>query len=181
MSIIEILSVTTGIISVYLTIKQNILCWIFGLISCTLLSIYFNKIHFYGQMTLQIVSIFQCIYGWLNWNKINTKEIKKIGYNKSIFFISLSIILGLIFTQFTQTNINIWSYMDGVGGFIALLATFLLVIKKIESWWIFMINNISLSILCIHQGAYFILFLNILYFIMSINGYKEWKRNLKVV
>ena len=178
MTIIEILSVIIGVISVYLTIKQNILCWVFGLISCSLLSYYFYNVHFYTQMTLQLVSVIQCIYGIIRWNKIDTKEVKSIGYKKSFTLIGMSILVGVGFTLLTNTTNNNWLYLDGVGGIVALVATYLLVMKVIESWWIFMINNIMLITLSIHSDMYYIAGFNLLLMIMSVFGYKEWKKEL---
>lgn len=179
MSTIEILSVVFGGISVYLTIKQNILCWIFGLISCILLSYYFYNIQFYTQMILQLVSIIQCIYGWIRWNEVDNKEVKSIGYTKSFTLIGMCMLIGVAFTLLTNTTNDNWLYLDGVGGIVALLATYLLVIKKIEAWWIFVINNIMLIILCIHQNIYYIAAFNLMLILLSISGYKEWKKNLK--
>jgi len=179
MNYLEIIAVTAGIISVFLTIKQNINCWLFGLVSCICLTFFYEQIHFYGQMILQLVSIVQCIYGYINWNKIDNKNVGKIGIKKSLTLIAMCMLLGVLFTIATNTNNDNWLYLDGVGGIIALLATYLLIIKKIEAWWIFMINNITLIVLCIHQHIYAIAFLNVLLFIISISGYKEWKKNLK--
>lgn len=179
MSTLEIFAVITGIISVILTIKQYSLCWLFGLMSCIALSVYFYDIHFYGQMILQIVSVVQCVYGIIRWNKIDNKEVTRLGLNESGGFILLSILLGIIFTDMTQSTNDYWYYLDGAGGVIALLATYLLVLKKIEAWWIFMINNVLISILCVHQGIYYIVVLNMIYFLISIKGYKEWQRNIK--
>ena len=178
MSTIEILSVIIGIISVYLTIKQNILCWVFGLVSCSLLSYYFFNAHFYTQMTLQLVSVFQCIYGIIRWNKIDTKEVKSIGYKKSFTLISISMLIGVGVTLLTNSTNNNWLYLDGIGGIVALLATYLLVMKVIESWWIFMINNVMLITLSLHSGMYYIAFYNLILILLSISGYKEWKKEL---
>lgn len=181
MNIIEILSVIIGVISVYLTIKQNVLCWVFGLISCSLLTYYFYNVHFFTQMTLQLVSVVQCIYGWVRWKSVDNKEVSSIGYKKSFTLIGLCMLIGIGFTLLTNTSKDNWLYLDGIGGIIALLATFLLVVKVIESWWIFMINNIMLIILCIHQEIYYIAAFNLVLLLMSIVGYKEWKKNLKQV
>lgn len=178
MNIIEIISVTIGIISVYFSIKQNILAWMFGLISCLLLSYYFYNVQFYAQMTLQMVSFVQCIYGWIRWKQVDNKQVKSIGYNKSFTLIGMSILVGVIFTLLTNTTNDNWLYLEGTGGVIALVATFLLVLKKIESWWIFVINNIMMIILCIHQEMYYIALFNLVLLLMSIVGYKEWKKKL---
>jgi nicotinamide mononucleotide transporter len=180
-SALEILAVIAGTISVTLTINLNKYCWLFGVISCVLLSIYFYNVHFYGQMILQIVSIGQSVYGWVRWNKIDNKEVTRIGFINSGLLIFMCAFLGMLFTDITQPNHNYWYYLDGAGGVIALLATYLLVLKKIEAWWIYMINNVLIFILCVHQGIYYISILNLFYFIISIKGYKEWQKNIKTV
>lgn len=179
MNTIEIISVIIGTISVYLTIKQNILAWVFGLISCSLLSYYFYNVHFYTQMILQIVSFGQCVHGLIRWNIVDNKEVKSIGYTKSFTLIGMCMLIGVAFTLLTNTTNDNWLYLDGVGGIVALVATYLLVMKVIESWWIFMVNNVLLIILCLHQDMYYIAGFNLLLIIMSIFGYKEWKKNLK--
>jgi nicotinamide mononucleotide transporter PnuC len=129
-------------------------------------------------MILQIVSIFQCVYGIIRWKSIDNKEVNSIGYKKSFTLISISMLLGVLFTILTNKTNDYWLYLDGVGGIIALVATYLLVKKTIEAWWIFMINNILLITLCLHQGIYYIAAFNLLLFLMSISGYKEWKKEL---
>lgn len=181
MNIIEILSVIIGTISVYFSIKQNILAWVFGLVSCTLLTYYFYNVHFYTQMTLQLVSSIQCIYGWVRWRQVDNTEVSRIGYKNSFTLIGVCVLIGIGFTLLTNTTNNNWLYLDGIGGIIALLATFLLVLKKIEAWWIFMINNVMLITLCIHSNMFYIAWFNLLLLLMSIVGYKEWKKNLKQV
>lgn len=178
MNILEIIPVLIGIISVYFSIKQNLLTWVFGIISSTLLLFYFININFYGQVALQFVSIIQCAVGIVRWNKIDNKEVRNFGFNKTILFILIATILGFIFTKTTNETSDNWLYIDGISGIVALVATYLLIMKKIEAWWVFMISNLLVSILCIHQGSYYIAVYNLLLFSMSIKGYKEWKKEL---
>jgi nicotinamide mononucleotide transporter len=131
-------------------------------------------------MVLQLVSIIQCIYGIIKWNEVDTKEVKSIGYKISFTLIGMCMLIGVAFTLLTNKTNDNWLYLDGVGGIAALLATYLLVIKKIEAWWIFIINNVMLITLCVHQNIYYIAAFNILLIILSIIGYKEWKKNLKL-
>ena len=92
----------------------------------------------------------------------------------------MCVVIGVIFTDITKLVDDNWYYLDGAGGIIAILATYLLIMKKIESWWVYMINNVLIFILCIHQGMYYISLLNFVYFIISIKGYQEWKNDLKM-
>lgn len=179
MNIIEIFAVITGVISVYLTIKQNIFCWVFGLISSALLLIYFNNKMYYGQMSLQVVSIIQCVIGFIMWNKIDNKLVKKTN---KYYIIGSALLIGVFGALFAKMihmeNVDIFKYMDGIGGFIALLATYLLIVKRIEGWWLFMINNLVVVVICLNGGDYYIALLDTLLFVMSIKGYNEWNKHL---
>lgn len=178
---LEICSVLSGIVSVILTIRQNIYCWVFGLISCVLLTILFYQTQFYGQMSLQIISIIQCFYGLYMWYEIYSKKTSKLGSTNVILGLLTCTVIGILFTNITKSIDDYWYYLDGVGGIIAIWATYLLVVKKIESWWIYMINNTMIFFLGIHQELYYVSLLNLLYFIISIKGYREWKKNLNMV
>lgn len=181
MKSVEIVAIIIGVISVFYSIKQNPICWLYGMISCILLVYYFYSVHFYAQMILQIISIIQCAYGLIRWNNIDNKEVQQIGFKRAYTLIAMSMMIGILFTLLTNKTNDNWLYLDGIGGIVALLATYLLVMKKIEAWWIFMINNILLIILCIHQGIYGIMIYNMLLIIMSVIGYKEWKKDLNLV
>ena len=173
----EIFSLVFGIISVYYTIKQDILCWVFGIISCFLLGVYFLQSGFYANFILQIAYIIQSFIGIINWKKTDNKIVKHFGILKTLSFIPLSIVLGLIFTHLTIPNNNIL-YLDGISGFIALYATYLLITKKLEAWWVFILSNILIIILTLHQGLYYLALYYMILIIMDISGYKEWKKEL---
>lgn len=178
--IIELLGFLFGVISVYYSTKQNKISWILGFFSsiCLFYLFYLNQI--YGQMLLQFVSIIQCIYGWITWNKLNDKITTRAH---PIFLYSIILLLFIFSKIFTDLTNPDWSnellYFDRLGSMIAIFATFLLINKIIESWWLFMINNLMVIGLSIHYEFYFVMILNVVLFILSIKGYKEWKLNLK--
>ena len=182
MWVIEFLALITGVVSVYLTIKQNILCWLFGMISCSLLLVSFVNNECYGQSIYQTIGMFQCLIGWYRWKSIDNVEITSMLLPRILITIPLLMFLGVIFTVLTHPNLtNHWLYLDGVSSFISLFGTYLMIMKRIQTWWVFMISNVFSIILCLHQELYFIVGLNVLLFLLSINGYKEWKRNIKMV
>lgn len=183
MEIIQVFAVITGLISVFFTMKQNILCWPFGIVSCVLLGVFFNDYGMFGQLTLQVVSLGQCIWGWVRWNKVDTKEVGEMGILPIGLLVIFGIVAGNLFTRLTVPHISdYWITLDGCGACLALIATYLLIIKDIHVWLFFMVNNMIVVILSLHlHTMYPIAVLNGILFIVSIFGYIEWKKNLKTV
>lgn len=177
MLFIQILATLTGVVSIYYTVKQNILCWLFGIISNVLLFYYFYNIELYGQTLYQIVSITQCIVGWYYWKHKETHEITKLSNKHYWSLFIVSCIVGSVFGLYID-NFSILSSYDGMTLSLGILAVILLILKKIDSWFIYMIMNILTIIICIYKGVYGVAILNVLYFVMSIWGYKEWKKDL---
>lgn len=174
MNWLEIIGFSFGVLGVLFSITQNKISWIFGLLSSISLFLLFYKSKIYGQSALQFVSIIQCVYGWINWNKVNSTVTTKT--NPFILYLAL-IVLATVSRVFYSNDIL--PYLDILGGLIAIFATFLLIYKKIEAWWIFMINNLIVIGLSLHMGLYLVGLLNLILFLLSIKGYIEWEKNLK--
>ena len=69
MSVLGIIALITGTLGVWLTIKQNIWCWLFALIAVVTSIVEFYQVHLYGDMALQVFYFFAGLYGWIYWNK----------------------------------------------------------------------------------------------------------------
>src|SRR5687767_5386116 len=69
MSVLSIIAFVTGVLGVWLTIKQNIFCWPAALISVVTSMIEFYNERLYGDMGLQVVYFAAGLYGWTYWQK----------------------------------------------------------------------------------------------------------------
>lgn len=67
MTPIELIATVFGVITVYLTVKQNI--WLFptGIVMVTLYIFIFYEAKLYSDMLLQIIFISMNVYGWYYW------------------------------------------------------------------------------------------------------------------
>lgn len=180
---LQIIAVLATISCLFLTKKEKVISWPVGIISeISLISIYAIT-HVYAQILLQLVFFIQSLIGWYNWGKPDGEKIKDL----KIFFLFkdlvIFIILGLIFSFINlklnpDINFKI-GYIDGISAFIGLLANWYMTKKIIQSWLLYITYNILLCLLFSFSGDYFMIFLNILLLILSINAYNLWKKNLK--
>jgi nicotinamide mononucleotide transporter len=179
-NIFEIIGCLCAVIGVILTARQDKLCWVFGIVGSICLVISFAQAHIYGQIGVQAISIAQCVIGWHQWSKNDDLKPSDISPINTIQYMLGFIAIGIAFTILTTKTPTLYNYADGIGAFIAILATVLIIKKVLSSWWLFMINNAIVMVLCLNIGLYWIFALNLLLFIISIKGYIEWKKDLKM-
>src|SRR5678815_3153309 len=63
----EVLAVITGIISVYLSTRENIWSWPTALVNVALYFVVFYEAKLYADMGLQAVYFALSLYGWYEW------------------------------------------------------------------------------------------------------------------
>ena len=127
---LEIAAVTLNLVYLILLIRENIVCWFFG-IAGSLTSIYlFYSLGIYVEFILYIFYVIIGIYGYSLWKKENTdKLVLKIGrINPKINLIiicfgSLSAFgVGYTFASYTDANNP---YLDAFTSCLVLLQAFL--------------------------------------------------------
>src|SRR5260370_39734619 len=64
---LETAAVLFGIVSVYLSVRENIVSWPTALVNVTLYIFVFQRARLYADMALQVVYIGISLYGWYEW------------------------------------------------------------------------------------------------------------------
>ncbi|MCL2028196.1 MAG: nicotinamide riboside transporter PnuC [Bacteroidales bacterium] len=184
---LEIFAVITGLLYVYLEIKQNKIMWIVGFVSSLVFVYVLFEAKIYANMGIYVYYVLISVYGYWKWmgDKIDTSSsahrLPVTGYRLPILTLVvisllLSAIIGYVLANFTDSPVP---YYDGlVAGFSA-VATWMLTQKIIQHWYFWIGINIFCVPLYASQGLYFTAFMFLVYFIMSIIGLKEWKKDLQ--
>jgi nicotinamide mononucleotide transporter len=181
---IEIVTFIFGILSVYFAKKENILVYPTGMI-CTLLSVYIMfHANYYADMSINIYYSIMSIYGWYQWKKVtngetlsvsrtNTKE-KIIGI---ILFIITAIICIIIY-NFFEYKLQINNYLDVFTTSLFFTAMWYMAKKKIENWTLWIIGNTFAVYIFFDRQIYIIAFQYIIFTILAVLAYIEWKKYL---
>lgn len=191
---IEIFGAASGIIYVFLEIRQNIWLWPLGIVTSALYIWIFYNSGFYADMGLQWYYLFISIYGWILWSKVKYKSegrgegesnrmlvISRVTLRLAILllFVSLSLFVGIWFVldSFTDSTIPGW---DAFTTALSIVATWMLARKILEHWFIWVLVNIVSVGLYIYKGLYPTVVLFIVYATMAIVGYFEWRKEMRV-
>jgi len=183
--IIEVIGTVLSIVYVFLSIKQNILLWPVGLAASAIYIYIFFIYKIYADMSLQLYYVVISIYGWYFWlQKTNSSEKSNLKPKKTScnVLIILALVISILFVAISQVLINFTDsqipYWDAFTTSASIVATWMLVKKYIEHWYIWIVVDIISSGLYFYKELYFTVFLYIVYTIMAIIGYFEWNKSV---
>lgn len=182
---IEILGAILGLVYIFFSIKQHILTWPTGLLTSALYVFVFFNARLYADMGLQAYYVVISIYGWYFWltgkkqkeKKVAVKTTRKALWMKlTVVSIALYALLFFILSNYTNSDVP---HMDSVTTALSIVATWMLARKYIEHWllWIF-IDAFSAG-LYVYKGLWATVILFIVYTVMALLGYIEWRKDLK--
>ena len=182
---LEFLAFSFGIISVIFAKKENILVYPTGII-CTVITVYLlYKAQYFGDMMMNIYYSLMSIYGWWNWSRIeNDKYLIKITrFSKNdlgltVFLFLLTVTITYAVYTFNLTEIKIPNYIDIFTSGIFFTAMWLMANKKLESWVFWIIGDVITVPLYAYRGLGMLSLQYIIFTILAIQGYIEWKKHL---
>lgn len=179
---VEIVGAILSLIYLYLSIKQKLSLWFFGIISSLFYIVIFFQTKFYADMSLQLYYVAISIYGWINWkhgDDLAGKEMPATQLTKRLF-VQLCIATGLIYiiyylvlSRYTDSPIP---KADSVVGALSIVGTWMLARKLIENWIVWIVVDALCAGLYFYKGLYPTVILFVIYTIMAVFGYRAWKR-----
>ena len=185
---IEIFGAITGIIYVFLEIRQNLWLWPVGLFTSAVYIWVFFTGKFYADMSLQGYYLVISFLGWYWWVKgtghrahgsrqeLPVTRIKfRLGVFLVVVFIALYSAMYFILSRMTDSPVPAW---DSFITSLSIIATWMLARKIYEHWFLWIVVNSVSSVIFLVKGLYPTVILYLIYFIMSFAGLREWKRSM---
>jgi nicotinamide mononucleotide transporter len=185
MNYIEISGVVTGLISVWLFVKQSVWSWIWTIVNSIIYAYIFYGVKLYPDVMLQAVFFSLSIYGWYKWLRgVEDKELPvttlTLGQNVlSVFGIgAVAVAMGYLYKRYTAAA---FPFTDSLTTTISLFAQYFLTIKKIENWILWIIADVIMIIMYHLKGLDLTAVLFFIYLLMCIRGIIEWNRSRQPV
>ena len=176
----------TGIIYVILAAQENIWCWFWGFISCSLWAYAdFYIYQLYADGVLQLFYAAMSAWGYWQWkNQKDSGEqlaISQMSMLQHVQIISLGLIGGVIAGYFLGTYTNAAAtYADAITTVFALLTTYLVIQKKLENWLYWMCIDAIYLFIYQSRGAYLFVIIMLIYVVVAIYGWRNWQKNMAV-
>ncbi len=180
MSWLELIALISGVLGVWLTIKQNIWCWPTALISVVLSCIAFFEQRLYGDSALQVFYFVAGIYGWYFWNQKSQThfEVSKMDLNKSPLYLAITIIQAIVYYFLLRFFKSDQVLFDAVLTACSLTATYMMTKKWLENWLIWVFIDSAYVFLYGIKHMYLFAILYAAFAAFAFYGWRKWKNNL---
>ena len=178
---LEITAVIFAILYLILAVKQNILCWIAGIISSVLYFFIMQKAGLYMEAYLQVFYVVMGIYGWSQWSASNASNPSFIvnAWSKYQHMIAISIILalsllsGFLLERYTDAALP---FLDALVSWGAVFATYMVAKKLLENWIYWFVIDATSIFLFIERGLWLSAVLFATYLVIIFFGYQSWNK-----
>ena len=178
---IEITAVILAILYLVLAVKQNILCWVAGIMSSVLYFFIMQSAGLYMEAYLQVFYVVMGFYGWSQWRagEINNTIFVVNTWSKYQHLTAISIILALSFLsgflleRFTDAALP---FLDALVTWGAVVATYMVAKKLLENWIYWFVIDATSIFLFIARDLWLTAALFMIYIVIIYFGYQSWNK-----
>jgi nicotinamide mononucleotide transporter len=172
-----------GVISVWLTVRENIWCWPTGLVNVLLFVVVFWQAKLYADMGLQVVYAILSVYGWYEW-LYGGKGRGERAVSRTPRFVLVPLLLagllglvglGLFLRRATDAALPFWD--AGTTSF-SLVAQWMLTKKWLENWLIWIVVDVIYVGMYLFKQLYPTAGLYLVFLVLACLGFQAWTKAL---
>ncbi len=197
MSYVEFIGTVLNILSVWLVARKNIWNWPVGNVAVVLFGILFYQIRLYSDLFEQIYFLITGFYGWWVWartkrlggNSLNDDIGVQIGSSREYIIIASIIVAGTAGMGTLMSKVHIflpkffpetasYPYIDAWTTIMSFVAQWLMVKKKIESWYLWILVDVIGIWLYYEKHIVFVSILYMIFLVLAIRGLNHWRKEL---
>jgi len=183
-SAIEWIAVITGILSVWFSLKENILVYPVGIISVLIYVYLAFNYKLYADMGVNAYYFLMSVYGWYHWTDTNgDRDQIPVSLNTTkdhlitlLLLLSSFAILASVLSFATDSDVPFW---DAATTSFAIVGMWLMAQKKLESWIAWIITDLLSIPLYFHKGLVLTSFQFFLFTTLAIGGYFAWRASYR--
>jgi nicotinamide mononucleotide transporter len=182
----ELIGAASGLLCVWLIIRENIWNWPVGLAYALVSLLVFYKARLYSDLVLHVFYVFMNGYGWYYWlrgagarssegrlvvARLSTRSTSLLGVATVIGIIAM----GWLFDYYTDADLAYWDSTTTVMSFAAM---WMAAHKYIENWIVWLVIDVLATGIYIFKGIWPYAVLYGLYIPMAVWGWMAWLRSM---
>ena len=181
---IEPVAVVFGIVSVYLSVRENIWSWPTAIVNVGLYILVFFEAKLYADMGLQVIYVALSCYGWYEWlyggenrQKLHvTRTPARLGLLLGLVGAAFAAVLGTVLDRYTDAALP---YVDSTLSSFSLVAQFMMSRKYLENWLLWVALDVAYIAMFITKKLYLTSGLYAVFLVLAAMGYVQWRRSLQ--
>lgn len=176
-------AVVFGLVSVWLSTRENILSWPTAIVNVGLYSVLFFREKLYADMGLQVIYLVLSVYGWYEWkfggeNKSELRVSRLTGRLALVLAaigVAGSLMLGAFLHRRTDASLP---YLDATLAVFSLVAQWMMTRKILENWalWI-ALDVVYVWMFLALKSLPFTGFQYSVFLLLAVLGLRDWRRS----
>lgn len=183
LGIVEILGVLSGLVCVWLYIREKVSAWPITIISASLFVVLFLHARLYANVGLQGFFIVLAVYGWRQWQSGGAEKtgvpVSRITGGAALLLLLITAAASALLTTVLDSATNaaepLW---DSLATAMSLAAQWMLAKKILENWLVWIAADIIFVYVYVQSALYVTAGLYIVYLVMATTGFLAWRRSL---
>jgi len=185
MSPLEICAVTFGLVSVYLSTRENIWSWPTAIVNVGLYVLVFRDAKLYADMGLQVIYLILSFYGWYEWlygGEHRTElHVSRLTPGVGVVLLAIgsigSLALGAVLRRNTDAALP---YLDSTLSIFSLIAQWMMTRKILENWTLWILLDVAYVIMFVFlKHLYFTAFQYAVFLALAAMGQVQWFRSYR--
>lgn len=155
--------------------------WIAYVLQMLLMVLFSLSMHLYGDVANSSFYLVIGIIGFIIWNKKKDNDIRKCSVKEKIGYVSFIALGTLVVSYFLAKTDDPLPLLDAFTTTSSFVATYYMMVKKIDTWIIWFINDIFYAVeyFILPDQAIYLFLLNVVWTIMAVGSYISWKKIMK--
>ncbi|MDX6739828.1 nicotinamide riboside transporter PnuC [Actinocorallia sp. A-T 12471] len=178
----EVLGFLTGVLTVWLVVRQHIANWGVGIVNVLILGLIFLDSGLYADASLQIVYVLLGLYGWWMWLYGGVGRTERLVQRTSAVewaglaagVVAATAVMTWVLVEFTESTVPFW---DALTTALSLAATYGQSRKLVESWWLWITVDLIYIPLYAYKGLYLTGALYLVFLGLCVAGLRAWRRD----
>ena len=183
-SSLEWIAVITGVMSVWCSMKENILVYPFGIVSVLIYVYLAFNYKLYADMGVNSYYFVMSVYGWIHWTDtsgdraqipVTVNDTREWIMTAALLISSFGILV-FVLMNFTDSDVPIW---DATTTCFAITGMWLMARKKLENWIAWIICDLISIPLYFYKGLVLTSVQFLLFTMLAFAGYVAWRKSLE--
>ncbi len=186
---LEILGLISGLLCVWLMIRENVLTFPIGLVYAVITVIVVGRANLFADVILNLYYVVMNAYGWYFWlygdksrRTHDDQHELQVGWVPARLWPAIAVIgiggtllMGWYFASFTSADLP---YPDSFTTVASFVAMWMSARKYLESWILWFVIDVVQVGLYVIKGIEFYAILYLVYLGMAVAGWLAWRRHL---
>lgn len=183
-SSLELVAVSFGLVSVYLSAKEHIVSWPTAIVNVAIFFVLFWRAKLYADAVLQLVYLALSVYGWYEWLFGGAQQTRLLVSRArrshwmvlTPLFLVGGVGLGMLLQRYTDSPLP---YFDALLTAGSLVAQYMMTKKLLENWVVWIVADIVYVPVFIVRGLPFTALQYAVFLLLAGMGWFSWRQSLR--